>query len=121
MAKKAAPKEEPSAYEIATQLADVRREKNNLLDAEKHLTAKLKVLLKDGDDSQDLFEITIARSIAIVDAAKAVAWAQAKYPHILTVDTKAVKTILQRELSPLPEGFALKETERLTQVGHNEE
>ncbi len=121
MAKKTKKIEVLDAREIATELFEIRREKNELLAVEKKLATQLKGLLKDGDDTQDLFEITIARSISIVDNEKAVKWAQKTYPHILTVDTKAAKMILQRALTPLPDGFEIKETERLTQVGHNEE
>ncbi len=121
MAKKTKKTEVLDARDIATELYEVRRAKNELLQEEKKLSTQLKTLLKEGDDSQDLFEITIARSISITDNEKAVKWAEAKYPHILTVDTKAAKAILQRALTPLPDGFEVKETERLTQVGHNDE
>lgn len=110
-----------STLDIASELLEVRQLKNKYTLIDKALTTELKTRLKDGDDSQDYFEITTARAIEITDQSKAVAWAQEKYPHILTVDTKAAKTILQRELTPLPEGFEVKETERLTQVGNNNE
>lgn len=108
---------EVSAGALAMQLYDVRKSKNELLAVEKRLSTQLKALIKDGDTSQTLFEITTARTIEITDVTKAVAWAQQHYAHIITVDTKAAKAILQRSLAPLPEGFAVKDTDRLVVVG----
>lgn len=109
--------EEVSAGALAMQLYDVRKSKNELLAVEKRLSTQLKALIKDGDTSQTLFEIITARTIEITDVTKAVAWAQQHYAHIITVDTKAAKAILQRSLAPLPEGFAVKDTDRLVVVG----
>lgn len=116
MAKKTKKKEELSTYDLAVELHEVRRSKNELLAVEKKLSAQLKARIKEGDKSQDIFAIETARTLKITDREKAVAWAQEKYAHIITVDTKAAKTILSREFS-LPDGFAIEDTERLVVVG----
>lgn len=120
MAKKAK-KESQSTLDIASELLEVRQLKNRYAEIDAKLTAELKARIREGDDSQDYFELKTYPDIKIVDATKAVEWAQKNYPHILTVDGKAAKAILKRALTPLPMGFEIKGVERLTQVGNNEE
>ena len=121
MAKKPKKEAPRSTIDIASELLEVRQLKARYVEVDAKLTAELKSRIKDGDDSQDFFELKTYPDIKIVDAAKAVIWAQKNYPHILTVDSKAAKAILKRALTPLPAGFETKEVERLTQVGSNEE
>jgi hypothetical protein len=121
MAEKKTKKEPRTTHSIASELLEVRQLKARYVEIDAKLTAELKALIRDGDDSQDFFELKSYPDIKIVDAAKAVVWAQKNYPHILTVDSKAAKAILKRVLTPLPAGFEVKEVERLTQVGTNEE
>lgn len=121
MAKKPKKTEEVSASALAMQLYDIRKSKNELAAVDKKVSAQLKALIREGDKSQTLFEITTSHTLAITDQAKAVAWAQEHYAHIITVDTKAARTILQRSLTPLPEGFEIKDTESLVVVGGKDE
>ena len=109
-----------SAYEVAVELQAVRHNKSDLLALDKKLSTELKALMASGEQ-QDIFGYETSRSIEITDQEKAVAWAQAEYPHIITVDTKAAKSILQRSLLALPEGFEMKETQRLVELGGKNE
>jgi len=120
MARKTKKIHERDTLDIAQELLALRRQKNDAAAVERVLADELKRRLKEGDASQNLFEIDIARTLKITDRDKAVAWAQAKYPHIITVDAKAARTILQREFS-LPDGFTVSESERLVQVGEKDD
>lgn len=121
MAAKKAKKEPRSTFDIASELLEVRQLKNRYVEIDAKLTAELKTRIKDGDNDQDYFEIRTYPDIKIVNASKAVEWAQKNYPHLLTVDGKAARAILKRALTPLPAGFETKQVERLTQIGSNDE
>lgn len=116
MAKTKTKKEVPDIYDLAVELQEARHAKNEYTAIEKKLAAQLKARMNDGE-KQDIFEFEVSRKLTVTDQEKAVAWAQANYPHLVTVDTKNIKTILQRALTPLPEGFEIEETKRLVEVG----
>lgn len=114
MAKKTK-KEPQSIYDLAVELQEARHAKNEFTALEKKLASQLKARMEEGEE-QDLFGYEISRSLEITNNEQAVQWVQAHYPHLITVDATAVKTILQRSLEALPEGFNIKETKRLVEL-----
>lgn len=119
MAKKTKTPERDS-LDIAQELLEIRQLKNKLIAQDKSLTDMLKARLKEGDEGQDLFELQHSPTLSITDPKLALAWAQKNYPHIVTVDMKSARAILQREFK-LPEGFEVIENYRLVVTGVAEE
>lgn len=107
-------------YAVAVELQAVRHNKADLLALDKKLSSELKALMAEGGQ-QDIYGFEVSRSLEVSDNAQAVAWTQAEYPHLITVDTRALSTILQRSLAALPAGFQIKETKRLVEIGGSEE
>jgi len=124
MAKKATKKAkapEKSAYEIASELLEVRSEMNVLKQAEKGLADELRKRMKSGEQ-QDIFYFMPVTSLKVLNGEKAMAWAQKYAPKAITINTTTARKIFIQDAltgsmgTPESNGFALTTTEQLREV-----
>lgn len=102
-----------TAEEIAYELSEVRRVKNELIKTDKLLTDELKKRIKEGE-SQNYYKIRTDFALDIIDESLAIAWA---IEHECTrVDVPAVDQWVKNHRHAIPQGFSLVEKEKLVEV-----
>ena len=117
---------EKTAADIASELLECRKAINEWKAIEKPLSDALRQRIKAGEP-QDYFKLTTATSFKVEDPQKALQWANKYAPNVITVDATAARRVFLSDTAtgsmgtPESQGFAFKETERLTVIGESEE
>lgn len=112
MAKKKA-KIEKSAADIAYELLEVRGQMNALKPVEKALSDELRKRITAGEQ-QEYYMLRTDYTLAITDKEKAYTFASAN--NCVKIDTGLVDKYIKSNRIALPEGYALKASEKLVEV-----
>lgn len=119
MAKTRAKKGEVTANITAAQLLEVRSQINLLKKDEAVLTKMLKDMIRTGmGGTQMTYQLRKDMVLAIADVAVAQAWASEH--GCLKVDVPSVDKFLKSNRLAIPQGFGLKETEKLVEIREDE-
>lgn len=108
---------ERSASDIAYDLLEVRGQINELRRVDKALSEDLKERIHKGE-TQEYYKLRKDFSLAVADQEKAFKFASEI--GCVKVDVPSVDKYLKSQRAAIPEGFALKETEKLVEVKDNE-
>lgn len=109
-----------TALDISSELENIRFQKAELTELDKRLTAELKTMLHDANQTEaGNYKISIARSLEVADEKVAMMWAAKNY--CLKVDTTKAKEILRHTFEdPSKFGFSVAEKESVVPKGHKQ-
>lgn len=102
-----------TAAEIANELLEVRRLKNDLIKQDKTLSEALKKAIGKGEQ-QDVYKIRTDYALGVTDVNLALPWAIQH--NCVKVDVPAADSWIKNNRHAMPEGFAIIEVEKLVEV-----
>lgn len=112
-----AKKVEQSAVSVALELLDVRQQINELKRVDKILSEELRTRIHSGE-KQGTYTLRKDFQLAIADQEKAYKWAESN--SCLKIDVSSVDKLLKQSRSAVPEGFGIREVEKLVERVENE-